>query len=123
MKIDKSLITGSTGMLILKLLEEKEMYGYEMIDTLEKRSDNTFTLKAGTLYPLLHSMERMGYIDSREAEAENGRMRKYYTITESGKKILSEKRLEWEVFSGAVNLVLGKGGRQCQCSHGVIDTH
>ena len=110
MKIDKSLLTGSTGMLILQLLDEKEMYGYEMIDTLEKRSDNTFTLKAGTLYPLLHSLERSGYVSSREAEAENGRLRKYYSITESGKKILSEKRTEWEVFSGAVNLVLGKGG-------------
>ena len=44
MKIDKSLLTGSTGMLILQLLDEKEMYGYEMIDTLEKRSANTFTL-------------------------------------------------------------------------------
>lgn len=110
MKIDKSLLTGSTGMLILRLLEEKEMYGYEMIDTLEKRSDNTFTLKAGTLYPLLHSLERSGYVDSREAEAENGRMRKYYSITESGRKILSEKRAEWEVFSGAVNKVLREGG-------------
>ena len=106
MKIDKSLLTGSTGMLILRLLEEKEMYGYEMIDALEKRSDNTFTLKAGTLYPLLHSLERSGYVDSREAESENGRVRKYYSITESGRKILSEKRAEWESFSGAVNKVL-----------------
>ena len=110
MKIDKSLLTGSTGMLILQLLNEKEMYGYEMIDTLEKRSDNTFTLKAGTLYPLLHSLERSGYVSSREAEAENGRLRKYYSITENGRKILSEKRAEWEVFSGAVNMVLGRGG-------------
>ncbi len=108
MKIDKSLRTGSTGMLILRLLEEKEMYGYEMIEALEKRSDNTFTLKAGTLYPLLHSLEQSGWVTSREAEAENGRMRKYYSITPSGMNALSEKRSEWEAFSGAVNLVLGK---------------
>lgn len=95
-------------MLILRLLEEKEMYGYEMIEALEKRSDNTFTLKAGTLYPLLHSLEQSGWVTSREAEAENGRMRKYYSITQSGMNALSEKRSEWEAFSGAVNLVLGK---------------
>ncbi|MGN0609412.1 MAG: PadR family transcriptional regulator [Oscillospiraceae bacterium] len=106
MKIDKSLLTGSTGMLILRLLDEKAMYGYEMIETLEKRSDNTFSLKAGTLYPLLHSLEQSGYVTSSESEAENGRIRKYYTITDDGKNVLSQKRAEWEVFSGAVNKVL-----------------
>ena len=109
MKIDKGLMAGSTGMLILKLLEEKEMYGYEMIETLEKRSDKTFSLKAGTLYPLLHSLEKAGYVSSREAEAENGRMRKYYSITDEGTGFLSEKQIEWGAFSGAVNKVLDGG--------------
>ena len=54
MAIDRSLVSGSMGMLILRLLSEKDMYGYEMIDTLKKRSENVFELKAGTLYPLLH---------------------------------------------------------------------
>ena len=57
MSIDKSLVSGSMSMLILRLLSEKDMYGYEMIDTLRKRSENVFELKAGTLYPLLHSLE------------------------------------------------------------------
>ena len=57
MPIDKTLVSGSMSMLILKLLSEKDMYGYEMIDTLRKRSENVFELKAGTLYPLLHSLE------------------------------------------------------------------
>ncbi len=105
MKIDKSLLAGSTGMLILKLLEEKDMYGYEMTDTLEKRSDNTFSLKAGTLYPLLHSLENAGYVNSRE-EQENGRTRKYYSITEDGKRFLSDKKEEWKYFSKAVGKVL-----------------
>ncbi len=106
MKINKSLIAGSAGMLILRLLEEKEMYGYEIIDVLEKRSDSTFALKAGTLYPLLHSLEQAGYIVSREAEAENGRMRKYYSITDEGRKFLKSKSDEWELFSCAVNKVM-----------------
>ena len=58
MAIDKSLVSGSTSMLLLRLLEEKDMYGYEMIETLESRSNHVFSLKAGTLYPLLKSMER-----------------------------------------------------------------
>ena len=58
MAIDKALLSGSTTMLILKLLEEKDMYGYQMIEDLRRKSDSTFDLKAGTLYPLLHSLER-----------------------------------------------------------------
>ncbi|MDE5993026.1 MAG: helix-turn-helix transcriptional regulator, partial [Oscillospiraceae bacterium] len=73
------------------------------------RSDSTFALKAGTLYPLLHSLEQSGYVTSREAEAENGRMRKYYSITDDGRKFLKSKSDEWEVFSGAVNKVMGGG--------------
>ena len=57
MAIDRSLVSGSMGMMILRLLTEKDMYGYEMIDTLKKRSENVFELKAGTLYPLLHGLE------------------------------------------------------------------
>lgn len=57
MAIDKSLVSGSMAMLVLKLLEEKDMYGYEMIVTLRERSNNVFELKAGTLYPLLHTQE------------------------------------------------------------------
>lgn len=109
MKVNKSLLAGSAGMLILRLLEEKEMYGYEMIDVLEKRSDSTFEFKAGTLYPLLHSLEQSGYVSSREAEADNGRIRKYYSITDGGRKFLKSKSDEWELFSGAVNKVM-KGG-------------
>ena len=109
MKISKSLLAGSAGMLILHLLEEKEMYGYEITDVLEQRSDSTFAFKAGTLYPLLHSLEQSGYVTSRESEAENGRMRKYYSITDDGRKFLKSKSDEWEVFSGAVNKVMGGG--------------
>ena len=109
MKINKGLMAGSTDMLILSLLDEKEMYGYEMIETLEKRSNHTFDLKAGTLYPLLHSLESAGYITSREICTENGRVRKYYAITNDGIGFLDSRRQEWEKFSGAVNLVIGKG--------------
>lgn len=109
MTIDKSLLTGSTSMLILKLIEERDMYGYEMIDELSKRSDKTFELKAGTLYPLLHLLAEQGVIKTYDAAAESGRIRKYYGITDEGRKLLSKKQEEWETFTFAVNKVL-KGG-------------
>ena len=58
MKIEKSLVSGSMAMLILSLLEEKDRYGYEMIEALREKSQNVFELKAGTLYPLLHGLPR-----------------------------------------------------------------
>ncbi|MDD3367621.1 MAG: PadR family transcriptional regulator [Lachnospiraceae bacterium] len=108
MAIDKSLISGSTSMLLLRLLEEKDMYGYEMIETLESRSNHIFNLKAGTLYPLLHLLEEKNYLDSYEQEI-NGKTRKYYTITKEGKKYLQSKKEEWETYTSAVASVLSFG--------------
>ena len=89
MAIDKSLQTGSTTMLLLKLLEEEDLYGYQMIERLQQRSNNIFALKAGTLYPLLHSLEEQGLVQSYEQTAETGRKRKYYTLTKAGQKMLA----------------------------------
>lgn len=109
MPIDKSLLTGSTTTLILKLLEEKDMYGYEMIETLANKSDHTFDLKAGTLYPILHGLEKKELVESYEQKADNDRLRKYYHLTKKGKNLLKEKQEEWTVFSNAVNSVLNGG--------------
>ena len=106
MAVDKSLLSGSTGMLILRLLEDKDMYGYEMIETLRGRSNNVFELQAGTLYPLLHSMEEKGWLTAYEQEA-GGKMRKYYHLTREGKKQLKVKKEEWKEYSSAVVSVLG----------------
>ena len=106
MAVDKSLVSGSTAMLIMKLLEDKDMYGYEMIEVLRERSRNVFELKAGTLYPLLHGMEEKGYLESYEQEAV-GKLRKYYHLTKTGKKQLQKKAQEWTEYSQAVGEVLG----------------
>lgn len=105
MAIDKSLVSGSMAMMILKLLSEKDMYGYEMIDTLRKRSENVFELKAGTLYPLLHGLEDKQYLVSYEQEA-TGKVRKYYRITKDGRRYLEEKKSQWQEYSRAVMSVL-----------------
>ena len=109
MSFDKSLLTGSTTVLILKLLEEKDMYGYEMISNLAKKSNHTFDLKAGTLYPLLHNLEKNGIVESYEESTASERTRKYYHLTEKGKDVLKIKEKEWHEYSTAVNRVL-KGG-------------
>ena len=108
MAVDKSLLTGSMTMLILKLLSEKDMYGYEMIDTLRQKSQNVFELKAGTLYPLLHGLEDKGMLTVYEQEF-LGKTRKYYSITKEGKKLLKSKTEEWNEYSGAIANVLAMG--------------
>jgi len=107
MAMDKSLLTGSTTMLILKLLDGTNMYGYQMIDELRKKSNNAFELKAGTLYPLLHTLEQKNMLTSYEEIADNARVRKYYSITKNGRKHLKEKKEEWKAYTAAVNGVLG----------------
>ena len=127
MAVDKSLLSGSTMMLLLKLLSEKEMYGYEMIETLRERSQNVFELKAGTLYPLLHTMEEKEMLSVCEKEV-GGKIRKYYRITKYGRKVLREKQDEWNTYAQAVGEVLGTGhaaerlgyAGEFECAGGVV---
>jgi PadR family transcriptional regulator PadR len=109
MTVDKSLQTGSTTMLILKLIEQVDMYGYQMIESLAKRSNNIFALKAGTLYPLLRNLEEQGFVSSYEKNVDTARVRKYYSITPKGKGQLEAKQKEWNTFISAVNQVLSGG--------------
>lgn len=87
MTLSKNQVSGNTAMLILKLISEKDMYGYEMIDTLAKRSDNVFELKVGTLYPLLHGMVQSGYLKCYSQEA-NGKLRSIIRSHRAGRNIL-----------------------------------
>lgn len=105
MAIDKTLASGSMTLLLLKLLSEKDMYGYEMIETLRNRSENVFERKAGTLYPLLHALEDKGLLTAYEQEV-SGKTRKYYRITREGRKHLAKKKTEWREYSSAVARVL-----------------
>ena len=95
-----------SNILVLSLLSSGDKYGYEMIAELEARSDHTFTLKEGTLYPILHTLEKDGAVKSYEKEAPTGRMRKYYRITRKGLRLLDEKKEEWVEFTHTVNAIL-----------------
>ena len=105
MDFDKGLIGGSTTLMILYLLHERDMYGYEMIDTLRQKSQNVFEMKAGTLYPLLHSLEDKGLLTVYE-QAAGGKTRKYYALTKDGKGLLEKKTAEWKEYATAVEHVL-----------------
>lgn len=102
MKINKELLKGSTTMLVLGLLKENPMYGYEMIKKIEEKSKGIFAFKEGTLYPILHSLESDGYVEAYWQESKEGRKRKYYKITKGGSKHLVEKKKEWETFKDAI---------------------
>ena len=106
MKVDKSLLSGSTTLLVLSLLKNQDMYGYEMIAELSRRSDKTFELKEGTLYPILHGLEQDKRVKSYEKEAPTGRVRKYYHVTPKGLELLEEKQEEWRFFTEKVNGVV-----------------
>lgn len=106
MKFDKELMKGSTNMIVLSLLQEENMYGYQMIKRLSEKSNNLFELQEGTLYPILHGLEEKGLIESYWDET-TGKKRKYYCITKKGINCLKEKKEEWSTFSNGINQVIG----------------
>ncbi|WP_416150672.1 PadR family transcriptional regulator [Salipaludibacillus sp. HK11] len=107
---DRELIKGSTSLILLQLLIEKDMYGYEIVKEMEKRSENALEVKEGTLYPALHKLEKQEYISSYWREPERGPSRKYYKITETGKEILLQKTNEWKSFVNVIDKVIGRKG-------------
>lgn len=109
MKVNKELLKGSTVILVLSLLEEEPMYGYQMIKEIEKKSGGIFNFKEGTLYPILHSLEADGLIESYWGEGQGSRQRKYYRITSEGSNTFKEKQEEWVAFSSGVDRILKRG--------------
>lgn len=105
--MDKRYMALGTSMLVLKLLKQQSMYGYQIIRELEQQSQNVFRLQEGTLYPVLHTLEQQGAVTSFQQTSENGRLRKYYALTTDGEKMLVEKLKEWEIYQTAINQVIG----------------
>lgn len=109
MKINKELLKGSTTILVLGLLKQKPMYGYEMIKAIDEKSNGIFAFKEGTLYPILHGLENDNYVEAYWEESSEGRKRKYYRITKDGLKHFAEKEEEWAAYKGAVDKFLWEG--------------
>lgn len=94
-------------MILLRLLANKDMYGYQIIQEVKELSNNYFSLQEGSLYPILHSLQNDELINSYWEETTNIRKKKYYTLTESGKKALAQEQREWKKYSNCINNILG----------------
>lgn len=106
MEYDRDLIRSVAEPVILKMVADRAMYGYEIIKVVNELTDGKFAWKEGTLYPCLHRLEGAGLVLSKWVEQDNGRQRKYYNITRKGKGVLKEKAEEWASFAGTVQAIL-----------------
>ena len=98
---------GALPTLILEALESEPSHGYRIAQSIKERSRGVLDFKEGTLYPALHKLENDGMIASYST-VENGRTRRYYQITPSGRALLARDRAEWRELSRAVTLILGE---------------
>jgi PadR family transcriptional regulator PadR len=80
---------------VLKLLEQREMYGYELAEALDSASEGVLAMGHSTLYPLLYKLERRGLIQRRTPKPDAGRPRKYYSVTPAGREWLAKHQQEW----------------------------
>ena len=104
--MDSELIKGTLSLLILSLLNRRPMYGYEIVSTVRQETEGAFEWKAGSLYPSLHNLEKLGLIASEWRGDTGQRQRKYYLLTEPGRKVLAEKSETWTTMVWAVNTIL-----------------
>ena len=102
MRIERELMRGAGPVAVMRLLEGGERYGYELVKLLEQRSAGVLAMGQSTLYPLLYNLEAKGLVTSRTESADNGRPRKYYRLTDKGKKQLARDRKQWEALSVAM---------------------
>lgn len=111
-KFAQQLKKGVLDMVVLRLVEEKSTYGYEIIQQLEQRGEGFFNLKEGTLYPVLYRLEDSGLIESFWQNGE-GRTapKKYYTITEKGSETYREYRNLWMEFQNCISHICGEGNQ------------
>ncbi len=104
--MDYQMLKGGVSLMLLGLLNVSDMYGYQMIQELNKRSNGAFVFKEGTLYPVLYEMEKAQLIESYWEATKNKRKRKYYHITEAGREKFAEKQYDWGHIVRSVGAVL-----------------
>lgn len=109
MSLRDQIRKGSTEVLILTLLAERPMYGYEMAQSLAEHSNGYFEMKEGLLYPTLHRMQHSGWLTS-DWKVVDGRRRKYYSLTPLGREMLGEQAEEWNVFLEKLQAFLQANG-------------
>ncbi|WP_369742922.1 PadR family transcriptional regulator [Pseudidiomarina sp. PP-1MA] len=103
MNLSKDLMAASSTPIVLGVIAEGETYGYEIVKRVEQLSGGILTWTDGMMYPLLHRLEKQGYLVARWRLADSGRKRKYYAITDLGQQAILEQRQQWQVINNALN--------------------
>lgn len=102
MEINKDLMAASSTPIVLAILAEEDNYGYAILQRVRELSGGHLEWTDGMLYPVLHRLGRLGYVEARWEVAESGRRRKYYRITPQGRAQLEEQRRQWQVVDSAL---------------------
>jgi len=107
MKIETQLLKGVAPAVVLEILTRGKMYGYELSEQIEKRSGDVLSLGKGTLYPLLYNLEAKKLIASEWETSENGRKRRYYSITSRGEEMLNSQKEQLSSMYEGLKMVFG----------------
>jgi PadR family transcriptional regulator PadR len=102
-QIDKDLVAAAATPLVLSILAEGESYGYAILKRVRALSAGELEWTDGMLYPLLHRLDRLGHVTTEWRTSREGRRRKYYAITDDGRRALAEQRRQWETVTRALN--------------------
>lgn len=105
MRIEKDLVAAAATPLVLGILMDGDLYGYAILKRVGELSGGSMQWTDGMLYPLLHRLERLGYVTSHWATSDAGRRRKHYAITDSGREQLAERQEQWTVVADALRQV------------------
>jgi DNA-binding PadR family transcriptional regulator len=104
-RIDKDLVAASATPLVLGILADGDLYGYAILKRVSELSGGGMQWTDGMLYPLLHRLERLGYVSSLWGTSDAGRRRKHYTITAAGRDALADRQEQWTVVADALRQV------------------
>lgn len=103
MRVETKLMRGAGPAAVLRLLEGREMYGYELVEALSVRTDGVLAMGQSTLYPMLYNLEGKGLVHSQWRTAASGRRRKYYGLTDAGRDYLARHRRQWQALFNALH--------------------
>ena len=110
MTLDREWMRGAAPLAVLTLLERREMYGYELVEALERASGGLLAMGQSTVYPLLYNLEGRGHVKSEKRSSPTGRARKYYRVTPAGAAWLEAQRDQWRTLVAAMESLGVAGG-------------
>jgi PadR family transcriptional regulator PadR len=108
--MEGEMLKGHLDMIVLAALMSGSAHGYAIIQEIRRRSAGAFELPEGTVYPVLHRLEKNGFLSSRWTIAESGRKRRTYTLTRRGRQVLADHRAVWRRFVDAISGMFGEAG-------------